>query len=156
MKAWSHIVIHHSLTKDSGTVSWDAIRKFHTVDRGWQDVGYHWGVELVGDQVEVLVGRPMWIAGAHTKELSMNQHAVGICYVGNFDLEPPGEARLAAADRLVRWLMHLYQIPAESILGHREVGLLAGYDWQDGDFKSCPGALFDMDDFRARYAEEQS
>jgi N-acetyl-anhydromuramyl-L-alanine amidase AmpD len=53
---------------------------------------------------------------------------------------------------MIEWLMNLYDIPVENILGHREVGKLAGHDWRLGQFKTCPGKGFDMDKFRARYA----
>ena len=43
------VICHHSLTRDSGSVSWGAIRKFHmeTLDPPYKDIGYHCGVELV-------------------------------------------------------------------------------------------------------------
>ena len=150
---WSHIIIHHSLTKDSGTVSWGAIRRYHVQTLGWQDIGYNFGVEDVDGHFEVLMGRPLWMNGAHCRDMQMNSHGIGVCFVGNFDLNAPGTKRLEAADPLMRWLMDTYHIPVENILGYREVGRLAGFEWTAGEFKSCPGKLWDMDAFRARYAE---
>jgi len=36
----THVVIHHSLTKDGQAVSWGAIERFHRETQGWSDVGY--------------------------------------------------------------------------------------------------------------------
>jgi len=149
---WSHIIVHHSLTKDSGTVSWQAIRRYH-LGLGWDRVGYHFGVEAVGSGFEVLLGRSLLMRGAHCRELHMNEHGIGVCFVGNYDLNAPGTKLLETADPLIHWLMEVYKIPTENILGHREVGRLAGFEWTAGEYKTCPGRLWNMDDFRARYAE---
>jgi len=147
------IVIHHSLTADSGTVSWGAIRKHHTDPAGpykMRDVGYHWGLELVGDFYEILVGRTMQEEGAHCKDAQMNRRGVGVCCVGDFDKAPPPEAQLAALVRLVKWLMADLNIPQEHVIGHRDAGLMAGFDWRRGQYKTCPGRLFDTDAFQKR------
>lgn len=147
-----YVILHHSATADSGTVSWGAIRRYHVQDHGWKDVGYHAGVELVGDHYEALLGRGWDEEGAHTPEAGMNGRSVGICLVGNFDEAPPLEAQWEKALWLVRWIQRLVGIPAANVIGHREAGLMAGKDWTKGEYKTCPGRLFPMAEFRGALA----
>ena len=134
----NNIIIHHSLTKDSQTVSWGAIRRYHVDTLGWRDIGYHFGIELVGSDFEILVGRMMNESGAHTKQQNMNFNSIGICCVGNFDLVKPPKAQWRLCRRLVRSLIDIFSIPSVNVKGHRAY---AGY-------KSCPGKLWDMNRFR--------
>ena len=149
----THIVIHHSLTKDSGTVSWGAIRHHHTKVNGWRKIGYHFGVELVGNFHEILVGRFSNETGAHTREMGMNRIAIGICIVGNFDVDVPSEGILSRARNLVLWQMDEHEIPVQNVIGHRDAGLMTGFDWRKGEYKSCPGSQFDMAAFRRSLLE---
>jgi hypothetical protein len=155
-------MIHHSATKDGQTVSWQAIRRYHMswrhrgeivtpqdaaklmlagerVERPWEDTGYHCGVELVNDHLEALLGRPENERAAACKEADMNARALHVCVVGNFDIAPPDDALLRFLARYVvrPWLVR-YDIPAERIVGHRDYA----------PYKSCPGALFDLDRLR--------
>lgn len=133
------IMVHHSLTSDGATVSWQAIRRYHMETMGWNDIGYHAGIEVVGNRLEALIGRPEVESAAACKEALMNARALHLCFVGNFDaVEPPG-AMLAFAARyvLVPWLDRLKLKPA-AIVPHR----------QYARYKTCPGALFDMDRLR--------
>lgn len=150
---WEFIVLHHSLTEDSGTVSWGAIRKHHMDPAGpykMREIGYHWGLERIGDYYEILVGRTLAEAGAHCKEAQMNRRGIGVCMVGNFDEAPPPDAQLVAVARLVSWLMEEFGVPRERVIGHRDAGLMAGFDWQKGQYKSCPGRALSIDAFRER------
>ena len=135
----TRIVIHHSLTKDSGTVSWLAIRKYHVLDLGWSDIGYHAGVELVEtgslSHYEILMGRAWDQAGAHTK--GENHRSLGLCVVGDFDLEAPSRPALEAAARIIRLWMKLYRITSDEIYRHSHFST-----------KSCPGRLFDLEALR--------
>lgn len=74
------LIIHHSLTKDGQVADWGAIRKYHMEVNGWDDIGYHWGIERVGNGVVLQTGRPETMVGAHTK--GMNDQSIGICVVG--------------------------------------------------------------------------
>lgn len=144
-----YIVIHHSFTKDGQTVDWEAIRRYHKETCGWADIGYHYGIERVGNSLVLQVGRPESQTGAHCKEMHMNLKSIGVCVVGNFDLTPPGVEVLRFVADIVRNKVKEYGIPVNAILGHREVGKMAGFDWTKGQYKSCPGKYFNMDILRA-------
>lgn len=134
----THIVIHHSLTKDSETVSWGAIKDFHVNVNGWNDIGYHFGLELARDRYEIFMGRMTDEVGAHCPQNGMNTKGIGICLVGNFDIEKPSKLQYDKLIVLVKFLMRQYNIPKENISGH--------HDHNPG--KSCPGKLFDMKWFK--------
>src|SRR4030042_720484 len=134
MIAWEYIMIHHSLTKDGETVSWKAIEDFHRNQYGWADIGYHFGVELIGDRHQVLIGRTLLKPGAHCKESRMNEKAIGICCVGNFDLTIPSDQMMEILiHKLIHPRMDLFAIDKDHIVFHREYAT----------YKSCPGLLFD-------------
>lgn len=134
-----HIIIHHSLTADGETVSWGAIRKYHK-SLGWSDIGYHFGIETIGDHDEILIGRMSDANGAHCKQQMMNTRSIGICVVGNFDLAAPSEEKMSLLIRLVKYLQGIYKIPVESVKRHNEFA----------SYKSCPGLLFPWNNFKDR------
>jgi|WetSurSiteA1Bulk_404760.scaffolds.fasta_scaffold00002_28 N-acetylmuramoyl-L-alanine amidase len=142
MNTPSIIILHHSLTKDSGTVSWSAIRNYHVHTNGWKDIGYHFGIEKVTNPndsylvYEILLGRFADMVGSHVE--GHNYGSLGICFVGNYDEEEPSSTMINKGVDLVSWLCRLYKIKPEYILGHRDFN----------SHKSCPGKLFDVEKFR--------
>jgi hypothetical protein len=168
-----YIVIHHSATKDGVTNDWDAIRRYHMswryqgriitpeeaqdllagnsakgVERPWSEIGYNRGFERAGSALVLREGRAIGEPGAHCRELHMNLKSIGYCIVGNFDLEAPDQELLLAVARQARKDSEKFGIPVQAIVGHREVGKMAGFDWLKGQYKSCPGKLFPMDVLR--------
>lgn len=128
-------MLHHSLTADGRSVSWGAIRRYHK-SKKWRDIGYHYGVELVNEDYEVLLGRPEGWLGAACLEGKMNEQAFHVCCVGNFDLMVPSEQMLTVlVDRLLVPLVEKHKISPDAIVGHREYAT----------YKSCPGKLFDVE-----------
>lgn len=128
------IILHHSLTKDGATVSWQAIRKYHTDPNGeykFKDIGYHFGIELVNAEYEILIGRQLDQQGAHTK--GANEDSIGICVVGNFDVGEVPEAAYQKLLALVRSLMVVLMIPIIAVRCHRDFAT-----------KTCPGAKFPL------------
>lgn len=135
------IILHHSATKDSGTVSWNAIRRYHMNECAWTDIGYHWGIEYITDpgspqgSYEILMGRMSDAIGAHTS--GENNRSLGICFVGNFDEAPPPEEQWKQGVKLVVWLCKRYGIHPRMIFGHRTFAP-----------KTCPGTMFDVEKFK--------
>ena len=158
MKA-NKIVIHHSLTKDSRTVSWGAIRNYHMshkfrgnikterqanelriqgyhVEKPWSDVGYHFGIELAGNYYETFIGRMLDVQGAHAR--GQNGDSIGVCFVGNFDTWAPPLKQWQKGLELIRFL-----------LGHLGLNLSDVYPHRAFANKSCPGKKFDFARFIA-------
>ena len=135
------IVLHHSATQDGLTVSWNAIRRYHVGECCWEDIGYHFGIELVGDpghpagSYEIMMGRMPDRPGAHTS--GHNSDSLGVCFVGNFDHCLPPDRQWKAGLNLVAWLCRLYRLQPDDVHGHREFAN-----------KSCPGEMFDINKFR--------
>ena len=155
------IVLHHSATTDGSTFSWPAIRKYHTshrcggqivsadqvpwlvqsgryVERPWRDIGYHFGIELVNEHFEAMIGRVMTETGAHCSSGGMNKRSLGVCFVGNFDDSLPPVMQWKIGLRLVKSLMVVFDISLGRVYGHREIAR----------YKSCPGRRFDLKRFR--------
>ena len=136
------IIIHHSLTEDNQMVSWNAIRKYHMETNGWKDIGYHAGIELVGVNYEILLGRMENEIGAHC--IGFNEKSLGICVVGNYDIVSPAKEALGLLRKWCRSKMEIYGIKLDNILGHWETYEKLGMAPQ----KSCPGNKFSMPEFR--------
>lgn len=139
-RIWRFVMIHHSAGHDGALVDTPGIRRFHTSEppagRGWQDIGYHFTCERIGDGYEVLAGRPLSLDGAHCP--GMNSQAVGLCLIGNFMDAAPPEEQLRTAARFVAGLCAVLGISSSAVTMHK--------NHRDTD---CPGAKFDLKRFRA-------
>jgi len=140
-RPWRYIIIHHSATV-SGT--FDSITQGHLA-RGFDEIGYHFLINngrSAGTGNGEVTATPRWThqeAGAHTKvgdHPEFNTAGIGICLVGDFEVQPPTPEQMAALTLLVVALRERYDIPIDRIGGHR-------------DFKEtkCPGRYFPMDRF---------
>ena len=145
------IINHHSLTKDSGSVSWGAIRNWHMGITGGEenyytkhpmiDIGYHFGLEMIGDHCEILVGRMMNEQGAHTK--GQNRDSIGICWVGNFDKDEVHPEMWNLGVRFVASLCETLHIEPDETYGHC-----------DFSTKSCPGNRFNVASFKMQVLDK--
>jgi N-acetyl-anhydromuramyl-L-alanine amidase AmpD len=134
-----YIIIHHSATTQGDA---ETFRRAHRA-KGWRDIGYHYviGNGTYSGDGEVETGRPENESGAHCSADGMNFKSIGICLVGNFDIDKPTPAQMEALEKLCRDIMERHKIPASRVLGHGEV---------KGAATNCPGKNFDMAAFRKR------
>lgn len=111
------IILHCSATKEGADFSAADIRRWH-LQRGFNDIGYHFVVRLDGT---VERGRDINVTGAHC--LNHNKRSIGICYVGGLDragrpADTRTDAQRLALPALIRRLRRHH--PSATIHGHRE------------------------------------
>ena len=133
---WTHIIIHHTFSRDHPVkYDWDNIIKYH-LSLGWDDVGYHFGIEMLHHFPFVMRGRSVHMQGAHC--LGMNDKALGIAIVGNYDEKEPCNAIYDTTAKLCCALMNKYKT-IKRIEPHSKYSK-----------KTCPGKLFDMNKLNQR------
>lgn len=127
------IITHHAVSLLQHTVfdvdNWHRSRWPGFVSRkGWH-VGYHYVIERDG---RVHQTREHNEEGAHT--LGMNKSSIGVCFMGNFDIEYPTNKQIEAWEALYIKLQKEYpNIPSRP---HRAYA-----------YKSCHGKLLPDDYF---------
>ena len=122
MRLIDTIVVHCADTPPRMDIGANEIRRWHVVDNGWSDIGYHYVIRRNGDIED---GRPVDIVGAHAR--GHNQNSIGICLVGGKaedDRYGIAEANFThrqyfALDTLINDL--LVQHPIHSVVGHRDL-----------------------------------
>jgi hypothetical protein len=121
-RAWKWIVIHHSASPSGSAAVFDREHR----EKGWDELGYHFvignGTDSGDGQVEVGSRWPKqkWGAHAKTPDNRYNDFGIGICLVGNFDIERPTPRQMQSLAKLTAYLMRTYNIPEANVIGHRD------------------------------------
>ena len=118
MREIKKIIVHCADTPEGRDVKTSEIKRWHTEERGWSDIGYHWVVELDGS---VHAGRDEYINGAHCR--GHNSDSIGICYVGGADAEgnPKDTRTEEQKDSLVTLIKDILDRHSEAeVYGHRD------------------------------------
>lgn len=130
MRDIKELIIHCSAS-NINNYDFSAIRVDHKNNRGWSDIGYHYGIDWHGD-IHIL--RPVNRIGAHCK--GRNKHSIGICILG---LDNFTSIQLNQAGRLCVTLCLLLDLSQKAIRGH--------YEFNKN--KTCPN--FDIELFKKKY-----
>ncbi len=138
------ICLHHSYSPTAaqfrGAPTIRGIQNFHMDDptTGWADIGYHFLVSPDGTQI--FEGRPATQIGAHAgpppkgskaKIVFSNAGTIGICLIGNYDVETPVPNAVFAVQSLIDELRFKFKIKPDQVFGHFESWTIPP--------KTCPG-----------------
>lgn len=124
------VSLHHTGSVWSGQPSAEQylrnIQKFHTgPQREWEDIAYHFFVDHEG---RVWAGRPPTVRGNPSVYYDPTG-VVLICFMGDYEVQEPSPAQVAAAAETTAWVMRQFRIAPNAITGHR-----------DHAPTTCPGA----------------
>jgi len=117
------IIVHHSSSPQSTTVA--DIRQWHVVENGWSDIGYHY-IILADGTLER--GRHINKTGSHCK--GQNTGSIGICVVGNTNVEAPTPLQIESLWGTLKMLIDEYSLTRQDVYGHR-----------DFSTSECPGNI---------------
>ena len=120
------IVIHCSATPADMDIDAAKIKHWHTVDNGWDDIGYHYVIRLNGS---IEYGRMVDKYGAHSS--GQNYDSIGICYIGGMekDMKEWSDTRTEEQrESLLLLLKTLKKLHSNAII----------YGHKDFSTKACP------------------
>tara|TARA_B100000945_G_scaffold77847_1_gene60104 strand:- start:1312 stop:2628 length:1317 start_codon:yes stop_codon:yes gene_type:complete len=122
------LTLHHAAgwqawTIEEGKKQVKAIQEFHQAGRGWNDIGYHFVVDMGGN---IYQGRPETVIGAHVN--GANTGNIGVCILGCYH---PPETNWSCFDVMTKdtenalvylysWIADSYNIDPNVLLGHRD------------------------------------
>jgi len=138
VRGWKWIVVHHSDTSVGSAASFG---RYHREVRHWSELGYHFVIDNGngGRDGRVEIGG-RWThqrEGAHAGVALYNDYGIGICLVGDFNTSRPTAAQLQSLAQLIAYLMRTYHIPADHVIGHRDIRKT-----------DCPGRFLDISTIR--------
>ena len=120
-KTTDHIQIHHTVGRYGSPERWAALHQGRIAD-GQRGVPYSY---LVLQDGTIYLGRGHAYGHGGVKDSitnAANQRSVAVALDGDMRGDGlPTEKQLAAAVRLTKDLMALYQLPASAVLGHNEI-----------------------------------
>lgn len=117
------LILHHAAATSCTA---EDVHRWH-VGNGWAGIGYHY---LVRKDGTIYRGRPEDTVGAHA--YGANSHSIGVCFEGNYQVEPTmPAAQLAAGQALVADIKRRWGIT--KVIGHKDVA---------GSTTDCPGKYF--------------
>lgn len=104
-EAYSTVAIHHSAIPLDTNETIKSVQDLHMDTNHWADVGYHYIIDKNGIVYE---GRDIHVRGASVA--GYNTGTIGLCVMGNFEIDSPLEIQLTVLQQVVNWLATTYTL----------------------------------------------
>jgi len=132
---WKYIVIHHSATRN-GTLQ--GMEMYHRNKKRMENgLAYHFvignGRGMPDGKIEIGNRWKRQIKGGHLASDHLNSMAIGICLVGNFEVDRPSAAQMQNLQALVSYLRKRCNIPKSGVRTHTQINTKP---------TACPGKHF--------------
>lgn len=135
MRKINKVIVHCSATKPDQNITAKNIKKWHTEERGFKDIGYHYVIRRDGTLEK---GRDIGEAGAHAR--GHNLESIGVCLIGGIDkFNSPEQNYTANQYYTLKKLLDVLCVtfPNADIIGHNNVSdkacpVFNVGDWWDG------------------------
>lgn len=144
---WKYIIIHNSATRQGNAKIFDNYhRRVRKMSNG---LAYHFvignGTSSGNGEIEIGSRWTRQINGGHVASDYLNNIAIGICLVGDFDRDVPTQAQLDSLRELITYLRARVGRSGRDwaqVRGHREINPKP---------TSCPGKRFPTSTFRREF-----
>ena len=140
------MVLHHTKTPNGGGDSNSRLRavyRFHAIELGWGDLGYHFVVDEAGvvyegrsGSAELLDGGPV-VIGGHV--YGQNRGNVGIALLGTLFEQPPSPRAWTSLVQVMGWIAHQHGL--DPLGGQRPADVASATLRAHCDLRdtTCPG-----------------
>lgn len=138
-RRWKYIVIHHSAGSYGSIEFLQQVHKNRQPNDPINAIPYHYVIgnghglglgEVASDRRQQL---DLWGTHVSARNWDRNLRGIGICLIGNFEVEHVPDEQYGALVTLTRKLMKTYGIPSINVSGHGQV---------PGESTKCPGKNF--------------
>lgn len=130
---WKYIVVHHSGTRNGNLKIFDYYHRHRGMENG---VAYHFvignGMDSGDGEIEVTNRWKKQLQGGHLASEELNEVALGICLVGDFNKTRPTRKQIAALVELIDYISRKTG-PRPKFMVHREINPKP---------TDCPGKYF--------------
>lgn len=145
LRSWKYIIGHHSAVNQGNAKIYDRFHRSHM--RMPNGLAYHFvignGSDSRDGQIEIGDRWLKQLQGGHVRSTRINNIAIGICLVGNFEERRPTSNQLAAFTELVQYLKFDVLQGRCKFAVHREI---------DGSQTLCPGRNFPTAQMHKRFS----